>query len=166
MGQDRAAEPTFQAAIWSTPPIASYDPAFLQALFGSGEALNYPGYRSAAFDRLADKADDAPTPGARRAAVAAELETLARDLPVVPLLYADATFAYRPSAFDGWEFIAGTGILDKRSFLPHRGTASAPAARDPLDPAAATAPSLIPWVLALAAVFAVVVAVALFRRRA
>ena len=165
VGQDGAA-PTFQAAVWSTPPIASYDPAFLRVLFGSGEALNYPGYRSRAFDRLADRADEAPTSEERTAAVGAQLETLARDLPVVPLLYADATFAYRPSAYDGWQFVAGSGIIDKRSFLPHGEAPPARSVRDPVDSAAAAEASLLPWPLGLAAVFTAGVAVAVFRRRA
>jgi peptide/nickel transport system substrate-binding protein len=125
----------FEAAIWSTPALASYDPAFLAAVFGNPAApLNYPGYRSIRFQRLAGEVDAAATRGARRRAVAAELRQLARDLPVVPLFFAEGQFAYRPGAYEAWTYVHGSGILDKRSFLPHRRPRGrAPAVGDPVD---------------------------------
>lgn len=120
--------PDFDAAIVSTPALASYDPNFLARQFGSNDAsapLNYSGYRSAAFDALARRVVIAPNRKARRRAVAAELRLLAKDLPTIPLFFSDAAFAYRPSVYNGWLFIKGAGILDKRSFLPNQARAQA-----------------------------------------
>ena len=135
VGQD-GGRPTFQAAIWPTPSLASYDPAFLRPLFATGGGLNYPGYASGAFDRSLDRAADATGEGARRGAFDDALRRLAADGPVLPLLYAPAAFAYRPGVFDGWVFVRGSGILDKRSFLPHAAAPGRPAAavRSPVDP--------------------------------
>jgi peptide/nickel transport system substrate-binding protein len=126
IGEDGSSA-AFEAAIVSTPPLASYDPDFLSTLFGSdpGDApLNYSGYRSRAFSARADRVAAAPNRGARRRAVAAELRLLAKDLPAIPLFFSEGAFAFRPAIHDGWVFVRGTGILDKRSFLT--GTARTP----------------------------------------
>ena len=119
----------FEAAIVSTPPLASYDPDFLARMFGSdpGSApLNYSGYRSRAFAALADRVAAAPNRGARRRAVAAELRLLARDVPAIPLFFSEGTFAFRPAIHNGWVFVKGAGILDKRSFLAGQPRGSSP----------------------------------------
>jgi hypothetical protein len=111
--------PTFQAAIWTTPALASYDPSFLGALFGPPlrTPLNYESYASDAFDQLTAAVDAAPTLAARHSAVDRELALLARDVPVVPLYFTRAAFAFRPATYEGWRYVTGTGILDKQSFL-------------------------------------------------
>lgn len=136
VGQDGGI-PGFQAAVWPAAALASHDPAFLQALFGSGEPLNLAGYSSEAFDRLAGSAARATSEAGRRRSVAAQIRLLSRDLPVVPLAYPEAAFAYRPAAYDGWVLAKGGGILDKRSFVEGAGgvgssTAAAPSG-DPLE---------------------------------
>jgi peptide/nickel transport system substrate-binding protein len=118
IGLDRPGA-NFELAVWSAPSLASYDPSFLEAIFGSGSALNYGRYRSARFDQLAAMIDEAPTEEERREAVAAALGQLASDLPVVPLIYPEGAYAYAPEAYDGWVYVKGEGILDKRSFLPN-----------------------------------------------
>lgn len=125
VGED-GSPPSFQAAIWGAPPLASYDPDFLGRIFGSdpGHApLNYSGYSSGAFDGLVERVSTTADPAARRAAVGDQLRLLARDLPVVPLFFATGRYAFRPAIHDGWVFVKGSGILDKRSF-----TEGAPAA--------------------------------------
>lgn len=112
--------PTFDLAISSSPPLASYDPDFLRRIFGSTprEApLNQSGYASAAFDAAAQRTSTTTDPSERRVAVADELRLLAADVPVVPLFFSDGAFAFRPAVYDGWLFVKGAGILDKRSFL-------------------------------------------------
>ena len=47
----------------------------------------------------------------------AELRLLARDAPAIPLFFSEGTFAFRPAIHNGWVFVKGAGILDKRSFL-------------------------------------------------
>ncbi|MDP8924755.1 MAG: ABC transporter substrate-binding protein [Chloroflexota bacterium] len=113
--------PTFTAAIETIPSLASYDPDYLVELFGSDPRiapLNHSGYRSERFDSLARRVASAPDAATRRGAVRAELELLSHDLPAIPLFFAQGVFAYRAAIYDGWVFIKGTGILDKRSFLP------------------------------------------------
>jgi peptide/nickel transport system substrate-binding protein len=117
----------FEAAIISTPPLASYDPDFLTAIFGADPRdapLNYSGYRSGAFEAHAERAKSAFTRAARERAVQAELRLLATDLPELPLFFSEGAFAFRPAIYDGWVFVKGTGILDKRSFLPGQGRPS------------------------------------------
>ena len=120
VGED-GSPPDFDAAIRSIPALTSQDPAYLATLFGSpgpGAPLNMSGYRSAAFDALARRVAAAPDRAARLDAVRAELRLLARDLPSIPLFFSEGTFGFRSAIYDGWEFVKGTGILDKRSFLP------------------------------------------------
>ena len=50
-------------------------------------------------------------------AVTAELRLLAKDAPAIPLFFSEGRFAFRPAIHDGWVFIKGSGIFDKRSFL-------------------------------------------------
>jgi peptide/nickel transport system substrate-binding protein len=124
---------SFELAIWSIPSLASFDPDYLAALFGTrraGGSLNRSGYGSRAFDRLAATVGAAPTVPARRRAVAAMLARLDADVPVVPLLFSDGRFAYRATSPVGWTFHAGAGILDKQSLLrpaPDRSAIGAPA---------------------------------------
>ncbi|MDQ3356251.1 MAG: ABC transporter substrate-binding protein [Actinomycetota bacterium] len=123
LGED-GSTPSFEAAISSSPPLASYDPDFLRAIFGPGSGrtrLNASGYRSAEFDRLAERVASAPDRRSRQSAVDVELRLLTRDAPVVPLFFSEGAFAYRPATYDGWVFVKGAGILDKRSFLPASG---------------------------------------------
>jgi peptide/nickel transport system substrate-binding protein len=129
--------PSFQAAIWTIPDLASDDPSFLGALFGPPlrTPLNYSGYASPAFDALAAAVEQAPTLASRHRAVDRELALLARDAPAVPLFFVRGAFAYRPAVYDGWVYVKGTGILDKQSFLP-AGAGSRPAPT-PSSPAGA-----------------------------
>ena len=166
VGQD-GGRPSFQAAVWPTPALASYDPAFLRPLFSAEGDINYPGYASRVFDRLLDRSARATIDEDRRSAIEAALRRLAADGPVLPLLYAPAAFAYRPGVFDGWVFVRGSGILDKRSFLPH--AAAAPGRRgspsdSPVDPVAPDR-SLLPYVAIAVGVLGLLAAGVLVTRR-
>lgn len=135
VGED-GAPPTFEAAIWSAPPLASYDPSFLARLFGSDPRdarTNLTGYASAAFDQAIAAVSSTVDPPARRAAVAGALQILADDAPAVPLFFADGAYVFRPSVYDGWVYVKGSGIIDKRSFVE-------PAAPAGVPPDAAPAP--------------------------
>ena len=162
VGQD-GTRPTFAAAIWSSQPLASYDPSFLRAVFGDPQTarLNYSGYRSSEFERRADRVAAAGTRRARRRAVAAELRLLARDLPVIPLAFPPGSFAFRPAAYTGWTFVEGSGIFEKRSFVTAQaagvgahdgggggggGAARAPIG-DPIDRSDGGGDSTLPWLL-------------------
>ncbi len=121
VGQD-GSSPTFDVAIWSAPPLASYSSDYLSLVFSSrGEdvaPLNYSGYSNPAFDRLDEKAERETNPFDRSALVRRQLRLLTEDAPVVPLFYPKGAFAYRSSRYDEWLYVEGTGILDKQSFLP------------------------------------------------
>jgi len=161
---ENGATPQFEAAIWDTPPLASYGTDYLRVVFGSDPrraTLNYSRYRSESFDGLAARAARAVRPEVRARLVRDELQLLAKDLPVVPLVYPKAAFAYRPAIYDGWQFIAGSGILDKRSFLPRSGLpanrrlAQEPVPGNPaggLGPAGYVALGLLAVTVALAAI--------------
>lgn len=130
---------TFQAAIVPIPSLASYDPGFLVALFNSDPAVgsvNYSSYRSPAFDALSERIETTLDPAARRAAVEEALRLLATDVPALPLFFAEGAFSYRPVVYDGWVFVDGSGILDKRSFLeraPPRESTTAPTGIEPAE---------------------------------
>ncbi len=130
---ENGSSPSFDAAILSIPALASDDPGYLSAIFGSDSRLaplNYSGYRSERFDALARRAARETAPGERRRVVGEELKLLARqDIPAVALFYPKGAFAFRPQIYDGWVFVKGTGILDKRSFLAS--AAGAPPAGGP-----------------------------------
>lgn len=131
IGEDGTAG-DFDAAITSVPPLVSRDPDYLRAMFGSDPAsapLNVSGYRSEAFDAVARRVAAAPDEASRQVAILEELRLLARDAPAIALFFSQGAFAYRASVYNGWTFVTGSGILDKRSFLPGGGPASdAPAA--------------------------------------
>ncbi|MFP5363570.1 MAG: ABC transporter substrate-binding protein [Thermoleophilia bacterium] len=127
----RQAPASFDVAVTGIPALASYDPAFLAAIFGDLRvaSLNDGGYSSDRFDRLAARAASARTIAERRAVVSQELQLLARDLPAVPLHFGGGTIVYRAAAYDRWVAIRGTGILDKRSFLRGQAATSSGGAR-------------------------------------
>jgi ABC-type transport system substrate-binding protein len=151
----RGTRATFDVAIVGIPALASFDPAYLRAIFGDPRTapLNDGGYRSPAFDALATRAASAVSVRVRRALVNEQLRLLARELPAVPLLFGGGTFAYRPAAYDRWVSIKGSGILDKRSLLRGAAPSASPATArptDPLDPAPDEGFSLVPLIVGLA----------------
>jgi len=171
IGQE-GSRPDFDAAIQSTPALVSDDPDYLTTLFGSSARsapLNFSGYRSQAFDALARRVASAPDARTRMAATRAELRLLARDLPSIPLFFSEGTFAHRVAAYDGWTFVQGAGILDKRSFLPGEGPAprgpqDGGAVRDPGRPGSGLGFVDVVSILVLAVV-AVLAGAALWQRR-
>ena len=161
--------PSFTAAIDVVPPLASYDPDFLRYLFLSDPrvaSFNLSGYTSAAFDALGRQIAATLDAAERKRVVVEALQVLAADAPAVPLFFANGAYAFRPAIYDGWTFVKGSGVLDKRSFVePARSPA---AGSDPVAPAP-DADDLPLLALAAAAVGGAVVlaviAVLLGRRR-
>lgn len=144
---------TFDAAVVGIPALASYDPAFLRAVFGDPRIapLNDGNYRGGGFAGLASLVATANTERRRREFVHRQLRLLASDLPAVPLHFGGGTFAYRTAVYDRWISIRGTGILDKRSFLRGRAATPRPASGTPstdlLDRSEDGGFSLIPAIL-------------------
>ena len=123
--------PDFDAAITSIPALVSHDPDYLRSLFGSDprtSRLNVSGYRSDAFDAAARRVASTSDPASRRLAILDEARLLAAAAPAIPLFFSQGAFAYRSQIYDGWMFVRGSGILDKRSFLPGAPARSTPAA--------------------------------------
>lgn len=79
--------------------------------------LNLAGYADPLVDELAVASTRATDPAERAELLARVQEIIARDVPFVPLFYADGAYAYRPAAYDGWVYMAGQGILNVHSFL-------------------------------------------------
>ena len=115
----------FELAIWSAPALV---------LPRSDLRLE----RSAQLRRVPKRAVRRPCGQNRRGAqrraaprsCRGALAQLAEDAPVVPLVYPEGAYAYAPEAYDGWIYVKGEGILDKRSFSRMirvaRGAADAP----------------------------------------
>ena len=79
--------------------------------------LNLTGFANDEVDaisaQLQTEADEATS-----AALIADLQALiAEQLPFVLLAYPDGAYAYNADSYDGWEFIAGQGIVSKVSLL-------------------------------------------------
>lgn len=102
---------------WSAPVNAR---ANLRGLLHGDPAkgtLNLAGFDDAEANELSDRAVATVDVDARRAVLWSLQEIVARDVPLVPLFYQDGVYAYRPAAYDGWTYMAGQGILHKRSLL-------------------------------------------------
>lgn len=102
---------------WSAPVNAR---ANLRGLLHGDPAkgtLNLAGYDDPEVNDLADRAVAAVDADVRRDVLWTLQERMGRDVPLVPLFYQDGVYAYRPAAYDGWSYMAGQGILHKRSFL-------------------------------------------------
>jgi peptide/nickel transport system substrate-binding protein len=167
--------PDFSLAVTTIAPTSSYDPDYLNRIYGSATATT-SGYSSQAFDRVAQRVATTVDPAVRRAAVTEELRLLATDVPALPLLFPNGAFAYRPSAHDGWQFVRGIGILDKQSFLGGPAGGAQPTTTTPTTAStSATSPpptttggggrlpfGIVPLALVAAAV--VLIAVALVQR--
>jgi peptide/nickel transport system substrate-binding protein len=112
--------PTFMAAVETIPPLASYDPDYLRQLFppaGSPSDLDHSGYSNPGLDQLLDRVATMLDPAGRKAAVDDTLRLIDNDAPLVSLVFVNGTYAYRPAVYNGWVYVKGTGILDKRSFV-------------------------------------------------
>jgi len=103
---------------WSAPVM---NQANLRGLFHSKPALgnlNIGGYANPTVDTLTERLVTTVDLAERKILAARVQSLVARDLPFLTLWYPDATYAVRPSVFDGWKFQSGQGILNKFSFLP------------------------------------------------
>ena len=113
-------EPTYTAAIWTGHELPSFAPQFLNSMFGPdivGSPYSYSGLWNSdlaiAFNAMS-ATQEIPD---RRAAVEKVLRLIHEQAPVIPLVFSNRVFAYKQSAYSGWGFIKGRGILDKRSFV-------------------------------------------------
>jgi len=98
----------------------SDDPDYLRTFFHSREARsggkNYPRFRNAAFDDLAEKASLERDPARRKALVFEMQALIARELPYIPLYTGPKVEAARNDHFKGWIKMPG-GIGNLWSFV-------------------------------------------------
>ena len=106
--------------MWGWSAQVQIDPFRVVGLLHSEPAQgpnNIGGYRSREADALAAHVQSATGPDAIRTALGGFESLIARDRPFEVLWYADLAFAFDATAYDGWTFQQGHGILHKRSFL-------------------------------------------------
>ncbi|NOZ29807.1 MAG: ABC transporter substrate-binding protein [Chloroflexi bacterium] len=110
----------FDLSMWGWSASVQIDPSRLVDLLHSDPAvgaLNIGGYRSQAFDALAEKLAGTLDPDERMAIIKDMQAIIAQDVPFVTLYYADGIYAYRPAAYDGYVYVKGLGIVNKLSFI-------------------------------------------------
>lgn len=127
---------------WST--TMQLFPARLIDLFHSDLAgkggTNIGGFKSAAFDQLAEQLDVTLEPEKRQQIIDQMQEQVAKDYPIVPLYYAEEISAYNPAKYAGWVFQDGKGIINKLSFVSN-GEKSGTTATQPVATPASTTPA-------------------------
>ncbi|MBW3589650.1 MAG: ABC transporter substrate-binding protein [Actinobacteria bacterium] len=138
-------EPTFTAAIWTGHDLPSFAPQFLRSMFGPdivGSPYSYSGLWNSELAIAFNAMSAAQEMSERQAAVESVLRAIHQQAPVVPLAFSNRVFAYKQSAYSGWGFIKGRGILDKRSFVEPQvrppgpaGSGSGPAPQPSSSPA-------------------------------
>jgi len=130
-------EPTFTAAIWTGHELPSFAPSFLHSMFGPdivGSPYSFSGLWDADLAIAFNRMSAAQEISERQAAVENVLRLIHEQAPVVPLVFSNRVFAYKQSAYSGWGFTKGRGILDKRSFVEPQVRPPGPAG-SPSEPA-------------------------------
>jgi peptide/nickel transport system substrate-binding protein len=126
---------------WST--TMQMFPARLVDLFYSDLATkggtNIGGFKSAAFDKLADQLEGTYDPEQRKQIIDKMQEQVASEYPIVPLYYAEVINAYNSAKYSGWVFQDGKGIINKLSFVTNSGTSAGTTEQPAAAPATATA---------------------------
>lgn len=111
----------YQLSMWGWSAPVQANAVRVTTLIHSDPALgslNLTGYADAEVDALAVALNETVDP-VRFAELLDEIQIkIANDLPFILLLYPDGAYAYNPSVYDGWAFMAGQGIFHKLSLLP------------------------------------------------
>lgn len=156
-------ERDFDLNIRAAGPGIQDDPDRLRIFFETGAPQNVGKWSNARFDAVL-RAQAQELDPARRAALVHQMENLlATERPAVVLYYRSGAYAFRPSAFDGWVYVQGRGILDVLSFVP---ATEAEASNPPTAATADGGSGSTPVVVAVGGGLAVAgIVVALIRRR-
>jgi peptide/nickel transport system substrate-binding protein len=115
-------KPDYDMAIWGWSAVPQARRGFVQFLtncdFGGIGWGNLTGICDKKFDDLVaqfvSNSDSSKTEDLAKQIQ----ESLATNLPFIPLMSPGGNFAYRPAAYDGWVYMKGTGIMAVWSFLP------------------------------------------------
>lgn len=105
---------------WSSGP--QFQRGFIQFLtngdFGGLGWANLTGTSDSQLDKLIADLVSNPDPAQQEALNRQVQERFAEVMLFIPLLSPGGNFAYLPSAYDGWVYTRGTGIMTVWSFLP------------------------------------------------
>ena len=110
----------YTIALFSWAAAVQQDPDFLRSMFHSDTVkgtLNRAGYKSTAYDELADQQAKAVDDATRKRILGQMQELLAKDMPAYAVFYPDDIFPYKVSAFDRWVYYPGVGILNKATLI-------------------------------------------------
>lgn len=112
---------SYQLAVWGwSAPIQAdtlRTPSLVHSSPGVG-SLNLTGFSNAEVDAVSEQLLVEHDPQRRLELLGRLQELIAEHLPFVLLAYPDGVYVYDSSVYDGWEFIAGQGIVSKLSLLP------------------------------------------------
>lgn len=115
-------DPNYDMAIWGWSSGPQFQRRFIQYLtgcdFGGLAWANLSGLCDPEMDDLTTELASNPDPQRQEELNRLIQERLADFLFFVPLMSPGGNFAYRPSAYDGWVYMSGTGIMTSWSFLP------------------------------------------------
>ena len=119
-GFDIANGRNYEMAIWGwSAPVQANTIRIAELVDGNPDIgfLNLTGFSDPAVDALAESLQTEADPTAAAEQIGELQELLAEGVPFVLLAYPDGAYAYNSEVYDGWEFIAGQGIVSKLSLL-------------------------------------------------
>ena len=116
------AEPDYDMGIWGWSSGPQFQRGFVRFLtncdFGGIGWGNLTGVCDEQLDSLLEEFVSG-TDSARTEDLSTQIQQrMAENLPFIPLMSPGGNFAYRPSAYDNWVYMKGTGIVTVWSFLP------------------------------------------------
>ncbi|MEM8903323.1 MAG: ABC transporter substrate-binding protein [Actinomycetota bacterium] len=110
----------YELAMWRWTAPVQLDVARYGSLFFSDPGVgtfNVVGFADPDVDAAIDAVGAAVSTDERQALLDDLQATIAEQVPLVPLYYADGVYAYRPDVYDGWTFQDGQGLLHKGSLV-------------------------------------------------
>ncbi len=116
-------KPDYDMAIWGWSAVPQVRRGFVRFMtncdFGGANGwANLTGTCDKKFDDLMAEFVSNPDPSKTEDLAKQIQNSLATNLPFIPLMSPGGNFAYRPAAYDGWVYMKGTGIMTVWSFLP------------------------------------------------
>jgi len=116
------ANPDYDMAIWGWSSGVQFQRGFLRGLldgdFGATGWGNLTGIADPILDELMAEYVSNPDPERTEELAVQIQERIAENLPFIAIMSPGGNFGYRPSDYDGWEYMNGTGIMPVWSFLP------------------------------------------------
>lgn len=116
------AEPDYDMGIWGWSSGPQFQRGFIRFLtnceFGTVGWGNLTGICDPTLDELVGQLVSNTDPAKTEDYSKQLQERFVENLPFIPLMSPGGNFAYNPSAYDGWVYMKGTGIMTVWSFLP------------------------------------------------